>query len=198
VTDDRKEDTDFNYWLNVVNCWVKSPLLIVQNEKQDRRRDISLGALPGTLPNLRDASGSTSPTTAASGWSAPSATELEALKHIRTPLPSYWRQVRETLERRSEPHRPGRIPGRLPEHFFERPSKLLLGGYLHDLGICLHYQDDPVLHNTVILKPRWEPTRPIDCWTIPVKERRGVSAKRTWRASGQAALHHMRHELLRS
>jgi internalin A len=30
-----------------------------------------------------------------------------------------------------------------------------LSGYLHDLGICLHFQDDPVLKNTVILKPKW-------------------------------------------
>jgi hypothetical protein len=42
------------------------------------------------------------------------------------------------------------------EHgFARREDKLLLSGYLHDLGICLHFQDDPVLKNTVILKPKW-------------------------------------------
>ena len=30
-----------------------------------------------------------------------------------------------------------------------------MSGYLHDLGVCLHFQDDPLLKKTVILKPRW-------------------------------------------
>jgi internalin A len=33
-----------------------------------------------------------------------------------------------------------------------------LGGYLHDLGVCLYFQDDPVLSHTVILKPEWGTT----------------------------------------
>ena len=56
VADDRKEDTDFNYWLQVVELLSDgSPLLIVQNEKQDRRRDINLGSLRARFPNLKDA-----------------------------------------------------------------------------------------------------------------------------------------------
>ncbi len=34
-------------------------------------------------------------------------------------------------------------------------DKLLLSGYLHDLGVCLHFQDDPLLNKTVILNPKW-------------------------------------------
>ena len=30
-----------------------------------------------------------------------------------------------------------------------------MSGYLHDLGVCLHFQDDPLLKKTVILKPEW-------------------------------------------
>ena len=37
----------------------------------------------------------------------------------------------------------------------EREYKLQLSGYLHDLGVCLHFQDDPLLKKTVILKPGW-------------------------------------------
>ncbi len=56
VADDRKEDTDFNYWLQVVELRSDgSPFLIVQNEKQDRRRDINLGSLRARFPNLKDA-----------------------------------------------------------------------------------------------------------------------------------------------
>ncbi len=35
------------------------------------------------------------------------------------------------------------------------PDKLQLSGYLHDLGVCLHFQDDPLLKRTIILKPEW-------------------------------------------
>jgi GTPase SAR1 family protein len=39
VSDDRKEDTDFNWWLEVAELLSGgSPLLIIQNEKQDRRK----------------------------------------------------------------------------------------------------------------------------------------------------------------
>ena len=39
-----------------------------------------------------------------------------------------------------------------------REDKLQLSGYLHDLGVCLHFQDDPVLKNWIILKPEWGTT----------------------------------------
>ena len=39
--------------------------------------------------------------------------------------------------------------------FERREDKLQLSGYLHDLGVCLHFQDDPLLNKTVILKPEW-------------------------------------------
>ncbi len=51
--DDRKEDTDFAYWLHVVELLSDaSPLLIVQNEKQDRTRDINLSGLRARFANF--------------------------------------------------------------------------------------------------------------------------------------------------
>lgn len=53
VTDERKEDTDFEYWLEVVNLLSGgSPLIIVQNRKQGRQQGIDLGALRLRYPNL--------------------------------------------------------------------------------------------------------------------------------------------------
>jgi len=37
----------------------------------------------------------------------------------------------------------------------EKGQADLLSQYLHDLGVILHFQDDPVLRETVILKPEW-------------------------------------------
>ncbi len=40
-------------------------------------------------------------------------------------------------------------------HQMEPDKALFLSDYLHDLGIILHFRQDPVLADTVILKPGW-------------------------------------------
>lgn len=159
VCDDRNEDTDFHYWLQAVEALSDgSPLLIVQNEKQDRSRDIGLGELRARFPNLRGA------------WSTNLATnrglqpvvdairrELEGLPHVGTALPATWKRVREALEHDARDHIGLDAYLVLCEQhgFTRREDKLQLSQYLHDLGICLHFQDDPVLKHTVVLKPTW-------------------------------------------
>ncbi|UOY02815.1 leucine-rich repeat domain-containing protein [Blastococcus sp. PRF04-17] len=54
VTDERREDTDFEYWLEVVNLLSDgSPVLIVQNQKQGRHQGIDFSDLRRRYPNLR-------------------------------------------------------------------------------------------------------------------------------------------------
>src|SRR5262249_10353660 len=83
--------------------------------------------------------------------------ELENLPHIGVALPKTWRRVREKLEA------DGRDHITLEEYltlcgrngFTRREDSLQLSGYLHDLGVCLHFQDDAILKHIVILKPKW-------------------------------------------
>ena len=159
VTDERKEDTDFEYWLEVVNLLSGgSPLVIVQNRKQGRQQGIDLGVLRQRYPNL---CGTVSLDLADnSGLEAAIVRirrELEQLPHIGTSLPKTWRDVRVALE--ADPR--NYIAA---EEFFDicrsngftdREDMRQLGGYLHDLGICLFFQDDALLSKTVILKPEW-------------------------------------------
>jgi internalin A len=159
VADDRKEDTDFNYWLQIVELLSdRSPLLIVQNEKQDRQRDIDMGGLRAHFPSLREAFRTNLATNRGLDQLRTAIRqELERLPHIGTPLPKTWSQVRTALEDDLRHYIS------LEEYlsicetngFKRRDDKLQLSSYLHDLGICLHFQDDPVLKNTVILKPKW-------------------------------------------
>ena len=54
IADQRKEDTDFNYWLNTVELLSNnSPLLIIQNEKQDRKREINESAIRARFKNVQ-------------------------------------------------------------------------------------------------------------------------------------------------
>jgi internalin A len=159
VCDDRKEDTDFSYWLNVVAMLSDaSSIIIVQNEKQDRSRDINMSSLRGSFPNLRSALATNLNTNRGLDQIVLAIQkELEVLPHVGVGLPTTWKRVREALEKDERD-----FIG-LAEYlqicqkhgFTLHADKLQLSGYLHDLGICLHFQDDAILKNIVILKPAW-------------------------------------------
>ena len=160
VADTRKEDTDFYYWLNVVELLSdNSPLLIIKNEKQNRHREINERELRGQFTNLKEIL----PTNLATNRGLEQVLEqikhyVKNLPHIGSPLPKTWVKVREALESDARNYIG------LDEYlnicqqngFTQRNDKLQLSSYLHDLGVCLHFQEDPLLNKTVILKPKWE------------------------------------------
>ncbi|MEH2179317.1 COR domain-containing protein [Nostoc sp.] len=159
VADNRKEDTDFYYWLNVVELLSdNSPLLIIKNEKQNRHREINELQLRGQFTNLKESL----PTNLATNRGLEQVLEqikhyVKNLPHIGSPLPKTWVKVREALESDARNYIG------LDEYlnicqqngFTQRNDKLQLSSYLHDLGVCLHFQEDPLLNKTVILKPKW-------------------------------------------
>lgn len=159
VVDTRKEDTDFNYWLNLIELLSdKSPLLIIKNEKQDRHREINERQLRGQFTNLKE----TLPTNLATNRGLEKLLKgvkhyISNLPHIGNALPRTWVRVREILENDTRNYIS------LSEYleicdqngFTRLGDKLQLSGYLHDLGVCLHFQGDPLLNKTVILKPDW-------------------------------------------
>ena len=159
VADSRKEDTDFNYWLNVVELLSEnSPLLIIKNEKQDRKREINERQLRGQFTNLKETLATNLATKQGlSDILSKIKHYVENLPHIGTPLPKTWVQVRQALEQDDRNHIP------LEEYltlcqdngFTKQEDKLQLSGSLHDLGVCLHFQDDPLLKKTIILNPIW-------------------------------------------
>ena len=161
VADTRKEDTDFYYWLNVVELLSdNSPLLIINNEKQDRKREINETGLRGQFTNLEK----TLATNLANNRGLEEIVTniqnyIKNLPHIGEPLPKTWAQVRQALEEDKRNYISlQEYLDICEEHGFTRyEDKLQLGGYLHDLGICLHFQDeeDSLLCKTVILKPTW-------------------------------------------
>jgi len=159
VADTRKEDTDFYYWLNVVELLsVNSPMLIVKNEKQNRHREINERQLRSRFANLKE--------TLATNLSDNRGLDkvvselkhyLCSLPHIGTALPRTWVDIRAHLDRDQRDYISLDEYLELCEQngFRERSRKLQLSGYLHDLGVILHFQEDPVLNNILILKPQW-------------------------------------------
>jgi internalin A len=159
VADNRKEDTDFNYWLNVVSLLSEgSPLLIVKNEKLDRQREINEYGLRAQFPNVRAIMATNLATNrGVAAMRMEIMSSIRNLPHIGTALPITWVKVREKLE--SDTRNFITVEEYLEicsaNGFATREDKLQLSGYLHDLGVCLHFQEDPVLSKVVILKPRW-------------------------------------------
>ena len=161
VCDTRKEDTDFYYWLNVVELLSdNSPLLIIKNEKQDRQRQIPERQLRGQFTNLKE---SLATNLATNRDLASILTKfkhyLSNLTHVGDKLPKTWVKVRKALEQDSRHHISLAQYLAICEEngFKQRKNALQLSDYLHDLGVILHFQDDKksLLYKTVILKPEW-------------------------------------------
>ncbi len=163
VADSRKDNTDFYYWLNVVELLSNnSPLLIIKNEKQDLQspREINERALRGQFINLKETLATNLKTNRGLKQIINNVKHyIKDLPHIGETLPKTWVKVRQALESDSRNYIS------LQEYFdickangfTKTEDKLQLSGYFHDLGVCLHFQDeeDSLLYKTVILKPEW-------------------------------------------
>ncbi|MBU7586169.1 MAG: TIR domain-containing protein, partial [Nostoc sp. TH1S01] len=159
VADTRKEDTDFDYWLNVVELLGgESPVLVIKNEKQERKREINERNLRANFKNFKE----TLATNFATDRGLPEILNkikhyIRNLPHIGTELPKNWIEVRKTLESDNREYISlEEYLNICQKHGFNNQEyKLQLSGYLHDLGVCLHFQEDDLLRKTVILKPTW-------------------------------------------
>nr|MDZ8020196.1 COR domain-containing protein [Nostoc sp. SerVER01] len=162
VADTRQENTDFYWWLKVVELLSdKSPVFIIKNEKQDRQCQVDGGQLRGEFDNLKEILA----TNLANNRGLAEVKKaiqlyISNLDHVSTPLPKLWVRVRAALENNSRNYIS------VEEYFSlcrinnltDRKDMLRLSSYLHDLGVCLHFQEDSTLKHYVILKPEWGTT----------------------------------------
>ncbi|MCP2731612.1 leucine-rich repeat domain-containing protein, partial [Limnofasciculus baicalensis] len=162
VADSRKEDTDHYFWLEIIRILSNnSPVLLIQNEKQDRTCNLNLNQLRGEFANLRD-------TFALNLANNRGLTELQnELQHQLEklipngiPFPNKWFAVRYTLENDGRNYiEYSEYQNTCRRHGINnRDEMCLLSQFLHDLGICLHFQNDPILSHRLILKPNWGTT----------------------------------------
>ena len=159
VADDRKEDTDFYYWLDVIELLTdNSPVMILQNQKKGRVREIDESTLRGRYTNLREII----QTDLIRDTNFNQVYDLiqyyiTRLDHVGDRLPATWVRVREQLENDARNY--------IYQHeFFEichqnditrRGDILQLSEYLRKIGAFLHFKEDDLLKNIVILNPEW-------------------------------------------
>jgi internalin A len=81
---------------------------------------------------------------------------LKDMTHLLDKLPKRWMDIRDELKAKKDDYITQEDYFSVClSHQMEKEKALFLSGYLHDLGIILHFCQDPVLAETVILKPEW-------------------------------------------
>jgi len=167
LVDDTKKDhksvsdEGFKYWLELIEVFGgHSPTLIFQNEKGGRSKAIDFGGIQQRYDNVKGLyAGDLDRSNAADKVRDGIKFFAEHLSLVGEEVPARWIKVREEIEALAK--KTAYIP---VEKYFEIYSEqiendeikaLLLSRYLHDLGVFLHFQDDPLLGRKVILQNEW-------------------------------------------
>ncbi|MEM9274448.1 MAG: COR domain-containing protein, partial [Cyanobacteria bacterium P01_F01_bin.143] len=172
VADNREDNTDFNYWLNIIELFAgNSPVIIVLNEKDDLQRKINSSELKSRYSETLKEICSLNFKTHEESNSEKQEQRLNLIRklisdieynayklpHIGEPVPALWVDIRQAVENDSRDYIYAK---NFDEICYEQKLtndqdiKTLLG-YFHDLGIVLHFADNPLLRDRVILNPAW-------------------------------------------
>jgi hypothetical protein len=166
VDDTRKsdkslDDAAFKHWLQTVELFGgNSPLLIVQNEKGNRSKDIDLKSMQGQFGFIKEKHQTNLLTNKGlDGLERDIKHYIQKLPHIGQELPAKWVEIRKDLVKLSKNKSHislGKYYEVCSKHTItENKRALSLSRYLHDLGTFLHFQDDPLLKNTIFLQNKW-------------------------------------------
>jgi len=160
VWDARQEEefSRIDYWLNIIRSFAEdSPIMIVMNKADERTKDLNLKNLRDRCPQITGSE----KVSARNGAGIDSLRQFIADQAWNLPLmgtfwPSSWLNVRRILKATSKYHVSYKsylkVCGKLD---IDEGEARTLSRYLHDLGILLHFQNDILLKNTLILKPEW-------------------------------------------
>ncbi|MBK9927008.1 MAG: TIR domain-containing protein [Anaerolineales bacterium] len=156
-----QEENRVEYWLKIIQSFGgESPVLIVGNKTDQHPLDIDRTGLQKKYPNIvgiletsaKDGKG-------IEELKATIAKQVDTLPHVRDLLPETWFTVKSKLEEL------GRDKNFITQDEYlslcganevtDEISQNTLIGFLHDLGVVLHFQDDPRLEALGILNPQW-------------------------------------------
>ncbi|NTV66504.1 MAG: TIR domain-containing protein [Chlorobaculum sp.] len=167
LVDDTRTDSksihneSFKFWLEVVETLSEAcPLLIFQNEKGGRSKQIDEAGIKGRFPNVKEFyRGNLEQPDAADGIRKAVEYFAQNLPHIGEDVPARWVPIRMELEELAQ----SRPYISLDDYFevyghhlqLDRDKALHLSQYLHDLGVFLHFQQPRELRRTVFLQNKW-------------------------------------------
>ncbi|QWR78579.1 COR domain-containing protein [Candidatus Magnetomonas plexicatena] len=165
VWDARQEDEygRLEHWLNVIRVFGEdSPVILVINKCEQYPGDINLKDLKEKFPGIIKGFYCISCKTPGKGHDsfdklkADIAKIASELPHMGSVWLEPWIKIREKFENDPQTHIPyGQFHSLCVEQNIDEKEETLLDDYLHDLGVFLHFKDDIILQNTIIIKPSW-------------------------------------------
>jgi internalin A len=156
-----QEENRVEYWLKIIQSFGgESPVLIVGNKIDQHPLDIDRTGLKKKYPNIVGILETSAATGAGIEELKAAITEqVNNLPHVHDPLPETWFMVKTKLEGL------GRKKNYISQEKYielcdenevsDETSQRTLIGFLHDLGVVLHFQNDPRLEALGILNPQW-------------------------------------------
>ncbi|MHC4477446.1 MAG: COR domain-containing protein [Planctomycetota bacterium] len=160
VWEARKDDdlTSFDYWLNVLKLLSDSaPVIVVMNKVDERTKAIDERSLKDKFENIV----SFHKVSATEGIGTAELerqirNEIGELPHIGDRLPKVWLDIREELESLDNNFISFEEYKAICGRFGLGEAKAdFLSSYFHELGVFLHFDDNPVLRDIVFLRPEW-------------------------------------------
>ena len=156
-----QEENRVEYWLKIIQSFGgESPVLIVGNKIDQHPLDIDRTGLQKKYPNIVGILETSAATGAGiEALKAAITEQVNNLPHVRDLLPETWFTVKTKLEglgRESNFITHDKYLDLCVENeVSDETSQRTLIGFLHDLGVVLHFQDDPRLEALGILNPQW-------------------------------------------
>src|SRR6266540_2368228 len=156
-----QEENRVEYWLKIIQSFGgESPVLIVGNKTDQHPLDIDRTGLQKKYSNIVGILETSAATGAGIEELKTAITEyVNNIPHVRDLLPETWFTVKSKLEEL------GKEKNFITQDEYlglcdtnditDETSQHTLIGFLHDLGVVLHFQDDPRLEALGILNPQW-------------------------------------------
>ncbi len=154
------ETRSFDYWLNMIKLLSgNSPVIVVKNKSDRRIKHIDEAGYKAQFPNIE----SFHQVSCLTNEGISELTEairqsLSHMPHLQDRLPRVWAKIRDRLKLKK------RHCNYISLHYYSslcggyglnKERAEYLSEYLHDLGVILHFQNDPLLRDTFILNPEW-------------------------------------------
>lgn len=164
LNDNRKNDTDFYYWLNIVRLRAGDhcPILTVFNAKDKSPRQIMPGeelfaAFPGVVKTPLDIDFADQNLQVFEHLQRQVESHFANLEVLGRPYPALWVKAREALSQLKEEHIGWSTFQELcqKQGISDEESMRILAKTLHNLGVLLYFPEVFGLENLVILQPQW-------------------------------------------
>lgn len=151
----------FDYWLNIISLLSdNSPVIIVQNKIDIRKKCIDQKTLKGKFKNIIEFKDiSVKSNIGINELKNSIKNNIVNLSHIGSVLPKTWIDIRKKLESLDKNYISySEYKTICSKYKLDNKKMKHLSSYFHDIGVFLHFQDNPILKNIIFINPEWATT----------------------------------------